>query len=82
MEGFGIPQQDYKMYHGEATFSRKREEWKRTICGEARPKYERAQILGHVVAMRRYKSRAENERWGYQKKISTEQERYIRDRRK
>ena len=57
MEGFGIPQQDYKLYKGKTIFSRKRENWQCMIFGKTRPKYEWAQIIGHVAATHGRKSR-------------------------
>ena len=59
MEGFGIPQQDYKLHQGKVIFSHKSENWQCMICGKTRPTYEWAQIIGHVAATHRYKSRGE-----------------------
>ena len=42
--------------------------WQCAICGMTRPKYERAQIIGHVAATHGYKSRGKNERWGIPEK--------------
>ena len=38
------------------------------ICGKTRPKYEWAQIIGHVAATHGHKSRGKNERWGIPEK--------------
>ena len=49
MDGFGIPQGDYILYHGKVIFSHESEEWLCMISGKTRPEYERAQIIGHVA---------------------------------
>ena len=45
MEGFGILQQDYKLYQGKAIFRHKRGNGQRMVCGKTRPKNEWAQII-------------------------------------
>ena len=66
MEGFGIPKQDYILYQGKVVFSHKRENWQCMICGETRPKYEWAQIIGHAAATHGYKSREKMKGGAYQ----------------
>ena len=73
MEGFGIPKQDYILYQGKVVFIHKRENWLCMICGKTRPKYEWAQIIGHVAATHGRKSREKNERWGIPEKENTKQ---------
>ena len=58
----------YKVYNGGPMFSHKREEWQCMICGTTGPKYEWAQIIGHVAATHQYKSREEYGRWGIPEK--------------
>ena len=68
MGGFGIPHQDCNLYKEKAIFSHKRGNWQFVICGETRPKYEWAQIIGHVAATHGYKSMGKNEGWGIPEK--------------
>ena len=63
MGGFGIPKGGYKIYNAEVMSSRKRVEWQCIIFGMERPKYEWAQIIGHVAPTYEYKSMGKNGRW-------------------
>jgi len=62
--GFGIPNNDRRLFNDMALFGVNTQQWKCLLCGYKRDKYQRYQVFGHIASTHGYISRVPNERWG------------------